>query len=158
MCRQNKGGESLGVIKLVETMAMHDPPSLVRSWMRMILRTIVFSMLAGACSCAAQAQADVCPLVIGVAADGSIYDLNAINMPALRRSAKVLEQTLHGGCYNDANPSPITSVTLDLAPTAPKESVDRVYAIFARAGWPKERVKKELWSNAPMRPKSRSRD
>jgi hypothetical protein len=124
----------------------------------MTLRTVVFSMLALACSCTAQAEADACPLVIGVAADGSIYDLNAINMPALRRSAKVLEQTLHGGCYNDANPSPITSVTLDLAPTAPRVRVDLVYAILARTGWPKERVKTGVWTNAPLRPNIPSRD
>jgi hypothetical protein len=119
---------------------------------------VIFAVATFGFPLSAKAVIDKCPFVIGVAANGDLYDLNAMNMPALRRSPKVLEQYLQGGCYNDANPSPVTSVTLELAPHAPTAKIDFVYAIFARNGWSKDKVISLVWKNAPDRPATRSRD
>ena len=105
----------------------------------------------------AKASIDVCHFAIGVAANGALYDLNAANMPALRRSLPTLEKNLHGGCYNDSNASPVTSVTLYVAAGASGASVDAAYAVLARDGWPKERVVRVGWKNAPQRPSIPSR-
>ena len=58
-----------------------------------------------------------------------------------KTSPKLLENDLKGGCYNDANPGPVSSVTLSIAPAAPTERVKIIYAILERNGWPKARIK-----------------
>jgi hypothetical protein len=58
-----------------------------------------------------------------------------------KTSPKLLESDLKGGCYNDANPVPVSSVTLSIAPGTPTERVKLTYAILERNGWPKARIK-----------------
>ena len=119
---------------------------------------VIFAVALFVSPFSARAAIDACPLVIGVAANGDLYDLNVRNMPAVRRSPKMLEGSLHGGCYNDSNPSKVTSVTLELAPDAPTAKVDLVYAILQRSGWSKDKVTSLVWTNAPIRPAIPSRD
>ncbi len=70
-----------------------------------------------------------------------------------RTSQKTLVGVLRGGCYNDANPSEITSVNLEIAPNATKERVDQIFSILEKAGWPKGRLKAETWTNDPQEPR-----
>jgi hypothetical protein len=58
-----------------------------------------------------------------------------------KTSPKLLESDLKGGCYNDNNPVPVSSVTLSIAPGAPTERVKLLYEILERSGWPKARIK-----------------
>jgi len=95
--------------------------------------------------------ADACPMKIGIARDGAVY-LNRMR-GWYRTSPKILTDVLRAGCYNDNNPSSVTSVTLQIAPNAPKEKVDGVLSIVERAGWPKSRVTVGTWVNAPHAPR-----
>ena len=93
---------------------------------------------------------NACPLKIGIARDGAVYSTRMQGW--YRTSTKTLAGVLRGGCYNDASPSEITSVNLEIAPNAPKERVDRVFSILEKAVWPKGRVRVEAWTNDPQDP------
>jgi hypothetical protein len=58
-----------------------------------------------------------------------------------KTSPRLLESDLKGGCYNDANPASVSSVTLSIAPGTPTERVKLLYEILERNGWPKSRIK-----------------
>jgi hypothetical protein len=58
-----------------------------------------------------------------------------------KTSPKLLESNLKAGCYNDANPVPVSSVTIGIAPGTPTERVKLLYEILGRNGWPKARIK-----------------
>ena len=58
-----------------------------------------------------------------------------------KTSPKLLERDLKGGCYNDANPAPVSSVTLSVEPGTPTQRVKLLYEILERNGWPKARIK-----------------
>jgi hypothetical protein len=58
-----------------------------------------------------------------------------------KTSPTLLESDLNGGCYNDANPAPVSSVTISIAPGTPTERVKLLYEILERNGWPKARIK-----------------
>ena len=57
-----------------------------------------------------------------------------------RTSHKLLENDLRGGCYNDNNPSKVTSVTVEITHGAPRQSIEDLYRILARNGWPKSKI------------------
>ena len=58
-----------------------------------------------------------------------------------KTSSKLLESDLKTGCYNDANPVPVSSVTVNITPGASTERVKLLYEILERNGWPKARIK-----------------
>jgi hypothetical protein len=99
---------------------------------------------------AGSAYAKPCPAVIGVAADGAIYEDRGGAW--VRQSPKIVEQILRNGCYPEDGPSPTSSVLLELAPNAPKARIDLVYSILERAGWPRDKVRVVVWANSPLRP------
>ncbi len=70
-----------------------------------------------------------------------------------KTSQRTLAGVLRGGCYNDAHPSEVTSVNLEIAPNAPKERVDQVFSILEEEGWPRGRVKVSTWTNDPQEPR-----
>jgi hypothetical protein len=88
---------------------------------------------------------------IGIGNDGIVYT-NRFN-GWYETSLKTLGSDLHGGCYNDANPSPVTSVTVILAPSAPKARVDSVFSILGKDGWERSKVNIQPWSDYPRRPR-----
>ena len=83
-------------------------------------------------------RSDVCPLRIEVDSKGDVFT-NRFHGRYLT-SLKLLATDLHGGCYNDANPSPITSVTITTREGAPRHRVDEVMKLLAQNGWPKAKV------------------
>jgi hypothetical protein len=58
-----------------------------------------------------------------------------------KTSTKLLESDLKGGCYNDANPVPVSSVTVSIASGAPEFRVELLYGVLKRNGWPKPKIK-----------------
>jgi hypothetical protein len=94
---------------------------------------------------------NACPLKIGIARDGALFSTRMQGW--YRTSQETLADVLRGGCYNDANPSKITAVNLEIAPNAPKVRVDQVFSILEKAGWPKAKVIVETWANDPQEPR-----
>jgi hypothetical protein len=92
-----------------------------------------------------------CPVTIGISRDGSVFSDRFHGW--YKVSQKTLKSDLRGGCYNDANPSPVTSVRLELAPGAPRGRVDLIYSILGKSGWPRARVAAETWLNDPAEPR-----
>lgn len=74
------------------------------------------------------AASDMCPIRIAVSADGTYFDIT--HNGSYKRSSRGLEKELHGGSYNDANPSPVTSVILEIAPRAPHDRVNSLYGVI----------------------------
>ena len=99
---------------------------------------------------AAALSASTCPLTVGVNATGAMYSDRFHGW--YRTSASTLRSDLHNGCYNDANPSPVTSVKVLLDPNAPKSRVDSVFTILRSEGWERNRVVVESWKG-PAQPK-----
>jgi hypothetical protein len=95
--------------------------------------------------------ANACPMKIGIARNGAVFSNRMEGW--YRTSQKTLEVVLRGGCYNDANPSEITSVNLVIAPNAPKQRVIQVFFILEKTGWPKDKVKLDTWTNDPKTPR-----
>ena len=94
---------------------------------------------------------NACPLKIGIAHDGAVFSTRMQGW--YRTSPGTLADVLRGGCYNDANPSAITSVNVEIAPNAPEARVHQVFSILEKAGWPKDKVKTEPWTNDPQEPR-----
>lgn len=99
----------------------------------------VILLLTTCCAHAAQVSGDVCPVKIEVYPSGEFYT-NRFH-GHYKTSAKFLESDLRGGCYNDANPSRVTSVIVKVDPNAPPQAVEGLYRILERNGWPKSKVK-----------------
>jgi hypothetical protein len=78
-------------------------------------------------------------MTIRVGSDGTYvtYRFNAWRVT----STRTLESDLRAGCYNDANPSKVTSVTIEASPQAPPNRLRRLYGLLGRDGWPRGRVK-----------------
>jgi hypothetical protein len=94
---------------------------------------------------------NVCPLKIGISRDGEVFSTRMQGW--YRTSPRTLAGVLRGGCYNDANPSAVTAVTVDIAPNAPEERVDQILSILEKAGWPKDKVRMGTWTNDPREPR-----
>ena len=94
---------------------------------------------------------NTCPMKIGIARDGAVFSTRMQGW--YRTSQETLAGVLREGCYNDANPSEVTSVNLVIAPDTPKEQVDHIFSILEKAGWPKSRVKVGTWTNDPKKPR-----
>jgi hypothetical protein len=91
-----------------------------------------------------------CPMTIGVGGDGTVYSGRFNGW--YKVSSKTLDSDLRYGCYNDANPTPVTSVDLLLARGAPSARVDLVFSILKRDGWSREKVNVQQWDGkAPTR-------
>jgi hypothetical protein len=58
-----------------------------------------------------------------------------------KTSPKLLERDLKGGCYNDASPAQVSSVTVRIESGAPEARVELLYRILDRNGWPKAKIK-----------------
>jgi hypothetical protein len=80
----------------------------------------------------------VCPMTVGVASDGVVFSDRFYGWYKI--SLKTLESDLRGGCYNDANPSRVTSVRLFLAPGAPKPKIDSVLSVLRANGWDRNKI------------------
>jgi hypothetical protein len=91
------------------------------------------------CALAAETSGDVCPVKVEIAKSGEFYTNRFSGH--YKTSAKLLERDLHAGCYNDANPSKVTSVTLRIVPGAPPRAVNSLYQLLDRNGWPKSKLK-----------------
>lgn len=87
---------------------------------------------------------------IGVGADGTVFTDRMHGW--YKASLKSLDGGLRGGCYNDSNPSPVTSVSLFLAPDAPKQRVDSVMSVLKKDGWTRDKISIEPWRRYPSPP------
>jgi biopolymer transport protein ExbD len=90
---------------------------------------------------AMQAQSpkpDVCPMRVEVDSKGEIFT-NRFH-GRYSTSLKLLAKDLHSGCYNDADPIPVTSVTVTTREGAPQQRVNAVMKVLADNGWPSDRV------------------
>jgi hypothetical protein len=92
----------------------------------------------------------VCPIRIGIGVDGVVFT-NAMH-GWYKTSLKSLDGALQGECYNDSNPSPVTSVSLFLAPAAPKPRVDAVLSVLKTEGWSRDKIRVESWRSYPSPP------
>ena len=91
-----------------------------------------------------------CSMTIGIDKDGTLFSSRFSGW--YKVSSKTIESDLHGGCYNDANPVPVSAVKVLLASKAPKSKVDFVLSILKRNGWSREKVQFQLWSGDPQAP------
>ena len=64
-----------------------------------------------------------CPIMVGVARDEAVFSSRMQGW--YKTSDKTLANVFAVGCYNDNNPSKFTSVDLNIAPSAPKERVNK---------------------------------
>jgi hypothetical protein len=92
----------------------------------------------------------VCPMTIGIGTDGSVFSGRFHGW--YKVSLRTLDSDLRAGCYNDANPSRVTSVTLFLADAAPKPRVDSVLSVLKSEGWGREKITIESWRSYPKAP------
>jgi hypothetical protein len=58
-----------------------------------------------------------------------------------KTSPKLLESDLKGGCYNDNDPTPVSSVAVRIESGAPEARVELLFHILDRNGWPKAKIK-----------------
>lgn len=92
----------------------------------------------------------ICPMTIGIGQDGTLFSDRFQGW--YRVSPKTLESDLRGGCYNDSNPIPVTSIELLLSPNAPKSRVDFVISILEKEGWNRKKIKLQFWRGYPRAP------
>ena len=85
----------------------------------MLVVALAFGLVAGAC-----------PITIAIGHDGAVFSNRMQGW--YRTSPKTLTGVLRGGCYNDANASPVTSVNVEVAPNAPRERIDQVFSILEK--------------------------
>ncbi len=83
-------------------------------------------------------KSDPCPLVIRLRRDGKVitYRFNGWRVTSMR----TLESDLKGGCYNEANPSKVTSVTIEGSREAPPFRLKLLYEVLSRNGWSQDRT------------------
>jgi hypothetical protein len=86
---------------------------------------------------------DVCPMRIELTRGGAIFTNRFHGRH--RTSMELLADDLHGGCYNDARPNEVTSVSLQIDQGASQRHVDDLYSALAKCGWPKERLVMKTW-------------
>lgn len=91
----------------------------------------------------AMAPSSACPMTIGVRNNGAIYSNRFHGW--FHISTRTLNEDLRGGCYNDANPTPVTSVKVLLAPGAPKPRIELVFSLLAKDGWTRDRLVIKAW-------------
>ena len=91
-----------------------------------------------------------CPMRIGIGADGTVFTNRMHGW--YKASLQSMEGELRSECYNDSHPSPITSVTLFLAPDAPKPRVDAVFSVLKKDGWSQDKITVGSWRGYPNPP------
>ena len=81
---------------------------------------------------------DACPLIIRVRASGTLitHRFDGWRVTSMR----TLESDLKGGCYNDANPSMVTSLTIEASKEAPPAKLKLLYEALSRGGWQRNRI------------------
>lgn len=84
------------------------------------------------------AGADACPLIVRTEKNGTFITHRFSGW--YKTTPALLESDLRGGCYNDSHPSPVTSVTLEIAAGSPPARIALLYRILDRNGWPKGKV------------------
>jgi hypothetical protein len=94
-----------------------------------------------------------CPMTIGIGADGALYSDRMHGW--YRITLKSFENDLQTGCYNDSNPSSVTSVKVLLAAGAKKSKVDLVFTTLKRDGWERKQADVQSWSEYPNPPHQR---
>jgi hypothetical protein len=104
--------------------------------MRCLLLAVTLLVPAGA---AFGQRPDACPMRIQISNTGIFYTNRFSGH--YRTSSKLLESDLQAGCYNDSNPTKVTSVTVSIALGAPAKSIEALYGILDRNGWPKSKIK-----------------
>jgi len=75
---------------------------------------------------------------IEVSADGDVFTNRFYGH--YKTSMKLLSSDLKAGCYNDASPKPVSSVTVKLGTGAPVERIALLYRVLEENGWPKYRI------------------
>jgi hypothetical protein len=98
----------------------------------------------------ALAITSTCPLTIAIDNSGTLFSSRFSGW--CETGTKALENELKGGCYNDANPIPFTSIKLLLTRDAPKPKLDRVLAILKEKGWSKDKIDIRVWDGKPPKP------
>ena len=88
-----------------------------------------------------------CPVTAGIARNGDLFSDRFHGWYKI--SEKTLKSDLRGGCYNDANSLPVTSIELFIAPNAPKAVLDRVFSILQKEGCSRSRISVKVWKNDP---------
>jgi hypothetical protein len=91
-----------------------------------------------------------CPMTIGIGPGGALYTDRFHGW--YKVSVRTIETDLRGGCYNDANPSPVTSVRVFLEPSAPKAKIDSVMSLLKKNGWSRDKIDVEPWRVYPRAP------
>ena len=82
---------------------------------------------------------DACPLVIRVRDDGNLVTWRFSGWRVT--STRTLASDLRGGCYNDSNPSKVTSVSVTIAKGAPAGRLNFLFELLTKNGWPREKVR-----------------
>lgn len=98
----------------------------------------------------ALATTPTCPLIIAIDNSGALFSNRFHGWYEV--STRTFVSDLKGGCYNDANPIPVTSVKVLLTGSAPKPKIDRVLAILKEKGWNKDKVNIQVWDGKPPKP------
>jgi hypothetical protein len=96
---------------------------------------------------------DPCPVVLGVDKSGNHFTNRFHGW--YRVSSHALTSDLKGGCYNDAQPAAVSSVTLYLAVGVPSPQRRQILSILRGAGWSERKIMIRTWTNPPHQPSVR---
>jgi hypothetical protein len=107
-------------------------------------------VVAGTPGTFAQMPADRCPVWIGIAPKGALYELSPRGLAPVKTDLTALRSRLANGCQAERlSPSRVTSVTVKVAPHTMRGNTSTVFALLAQQGWPRTRVHQMVWSNPP---------
>ncbi|MEG9432586.1 hypothetical protein [Terriglobus sp. ADX1] len=113
-----------------------------------MLATAVFVLLSWSQS-HLDARRDVCPFKLRIA-ENDVLSMRDENAPVWYKvSLKTLDTRLGGGCYNDANPSPPTSIKVQFAPMVSPEVKKKFLDLLSRHGWTEKRIQVQPWNDKP---------
>ncbi len=92
-----------------------------------------------------------CELKVGVNAKGTVFTDRFTGW--YKTTLNTMDRVLRGGCYNDASPQPTSAVTLFISKNAPDQIVQSVWKVLNNAGWSRDRVKLQPWTDEPYKPR-----
>lgn len=124
----------------------HRPARTMRRWPGLLVVAVLLAGVGAVRAQRAPLPAKLCPVSLILDARGRLYDGSTGD--AQRRSLPVLAQMLGAGCYPEGGPSPVSAVTVRVAKQADPKRVDALFAVLARAGWPRNRVTVLAWDGA----------
>lgn len=99
---------------------------------------VALALMANSTMQAQNVKRDACPVRIEIDRKGQVFT-NRFN-GHYSTSLKLLASDLRSGCYNDANSSRVTSVTLMTREGAPQQRVNAVMKVLEENGWPSNKV------------------